>query len=65
MRGHARRPCLRRRQPAGRSRHLGHVRHAGNWPLQSASTPMLAPRLAASYKIAMGITMGYMLIQML
>jgi hypothetical protein len=28
-------------------------------------SPMLAPRLAASYKIAMSITMGYMLIQML
>jgi cytochrome b561 len=27
--------------------------------------PMLAPRLAACYKIAMGITMGYMLITML
>jgi hypothetical protein len=28
-------------------------------------SPMLAPRLAACYKIAMSITMGYMLIQML
>lgn len=32
---------------------------------QPAATPMLAPRLAACYKIAMGITMGYMLILML
>jgi hypothetical protein len=30
-----------------------------------ADRPMLAPRLAASYKIAMAITMGYMLIMML
>jgi hypothetical protein len=30
-----------------------------------ASGPALAPRLAAGYKIAMGITMGYMLILML
>jgi hypothetical protein len=28
-------------------------------------SPMLAPRLAACYKIAMSIAMGYMLIQML
>jgi hypothetical protein len=27
--------------------------------------PALAPRLAASYKIAMALTMGYMLITML
>ena len=32
---------------------------------QPASIPVLAPRLAASYKIIMGITMGYMLITML
>jgi hypothetical protein len=32
---------------------------------QPGATPMLAPRLAACYKIAMGITMGYMLILML
>jgi Domain of unknown function (DUF5134) len=32
---------------------------------QLGATPMLAPRLAACYKIAMGITMGYMLILML
>ena len=31
----------------------------------SAGSPVLAPRLAASYKIAMAITMGYMLITML
>ncbi len=30
-----------------------------------ASVPMLAPRLAESYKIAMGMAMGYMLILML
>jgi hypothetical protein len=30
-----------------------------------AGSPVLAPRLAASYKIAMAITMGYMLITML
>lgn len=30
-----------------------------------AASPVLAPRLAASYKIAMAITMGYMLITML
>jgi len=30
-----------------------------------AGSPVLAPRLAASYKIAMAITMGYMLIMML
>jgi Domain of unknown function (DUF5134) len=30
-----------------------------------AGRPVLAPRLAASYKIAMGVTMGYMLITML
>ena len=38
---------------------------AGNWRKHPADEPMLAPGLAASYKIAMGITMGYMLIQML
>lgn len=32
---------------------------------QPAGSPALAPRLAASYKIAMAITMGYMLIMML
>lgn len=31
----------------------------------TAASPLLAPRLAASYKIAMAITMGYMLITML
>lgn len=31
----------------------------------SASVPVLAPRLAESYKIAMGMAMGYMLILML
>jgi hypothetical protein len=31
----------------------------------TAGSPVLAPRLAASYKIAMAITMGYMLITML
>jgi hypothetical protein len=35
------------------------------WRQQPAATPMLAPRLAACYKIAMGLTMGYMLILML
>jgi Domain of unknown function (DUF5134) len=32
---------------------------------QPAGSPALAPRLAAGYKIAMAITMGYMLIMML
>jgi Domain of unknown function (DUF5134) len=32
---------------------------------RSAGSPVLAPRLAASYKIVMAITMGYMLITML
>jgi hypothetical protein len=35
------------------------------WQQQPGATPMLAPRLAACYKIAMGLTMGYMLILML
>ena len=30
-----------------------------------AGRPVLAPRLAASYKLTMAITMGYMLITML
>jgi hypothetical protein len=38
---------------------------AGTWPQQPAASPMLAPRLAACYKIVMGITMAYMLILML
>lgn len=38
---------------------------AGNWHGPPADGPMLDPGLAASYKIVMGITMGYMLIQML
>ena len=38
---------------------------ASTWRPQPGPTPMLAPRLAACYKIAMGITMGYMLIVML
>ncbi len=38
---------------------------AGTWHEHPADEPMLAPGLAASCKIAMGITMGYMLIQML
>jgi hypothetical protein len=37
---------------------------AGGYP-PAAASPVLAPRLAASYKIAMAITMGYMLITML
>jgi hypothetical protein len=32
---------------------------------QPAGVPVLAPRLAASYKITMAIAMGYMLIMML
>jgi hypothetical protein len=32
---------------------------------RTVGSPVLAPRLAASYKIVMGITMGYMLITML
>lgn len=35
---------------------------SGSWPV---SSPALAPRLAACYKIAMAITMGYMLVTML
>jgi hypothetical protein len=38
---------------------------AGNQHGHPADGPVLAPGLAASYKIAMSITMGYMLIQML
>ena len=38
---------------------------AGTAHEHPADRPMLAPRLAACYKIAMGITMGYMLITML
>jgi len=38
---------------------------AGTWRGHPAGSLMLAPRLAASYKIAMSIAMGYMLIQML
>ena len=34
-------------------------------PVPAASQALLAPRLAAFGKIAMGITMGYMLILML
>ncbi len=37
---------------------------AATWH-QPGAIPMLAPRLAACYKITMGITMGYMLILML
>jgi Domain of unknown function (DUF5134) len=37
---------------------------AASYP-RPAGRPVLAPRLAASYKIAMAITMGYMLITML
>jgi hypothetical protein len=32
---------------------------------QLAGLPVLAPRLAASYKITMAIAMGYMLVMML
>jgi hypothetical protein len=35
------------------------------WHQHAGASLMLAPRLAACYKIAMGITMGYMLILML
>ena len=42
--------------PSGTSSGTRHGHHA-DWP-------MLAPRLAACYKIVMGITMGYMLIMM-
>jgi hypothetical protein len=38
---------------------------AGDREERPASRPVLAPRLAESYKIAMGIAMGYMLILML
>jgi hypothetical protein len=37
---------------------------SGTWHGHHADRPMLAPRLAAGYKIVMGITMGYMLIMM-
>jgi hypothetical protein len=36
-----------------------------SWHQHAGASLMLAPRLAACYKIAMGITMGYMLILML
>ncbi|MDA8318999.1 MAG: DUF5134 domain-containing protein [Actinomycetota bacterium] len=36
----------------------------GAWPRDPAGRATLAPRLAASYKIAMAVTMGYMLIMM-
>jgi hypothetical protein len=38
---------------------------SGTWHGHHADWPMLAPRLAACYKIVMGITMGYMLITMI
>jgi hypothetical protein len=37
----------------------------GTWQQNPAGRPVLAPWLAACYKIAMAITMGYMLIMML
>jgi hypothetical protein len=37
---------------------------SGTWHGHHADWPVLAPRLAACYKIVMGITMGYMLIMM-
>jgi hypothetical protein len=43
--------------PAADAASAGHAHRAGS--------PELAPRLAACYKIAMGITLGYMLILML
>jgi uncharacterized protein DUF5134 len=42
----------------------GATASAASYP-RPAGSAVLAPRLAASYKIAMGITMGYMLITML
>jgi hypothetical protein len=44
---------------AGSTPGTGHVSH-----MRAAGGAMLAPRLAACYKIAMGIAMGYMLIVM-
>ena len=38
---------------------------AAVYPHPAPGSPVLAPRLAASYKITMAITMGYMLIMML
>jgi Domain of unknown function (DUF5134) len=38
---------------------------AASWPGDQAGRPALAPKLAACGKLAMGITMGYMLIVML
>ena len=68
--GSRNRPRTYRRPLApGRSDHAGHPgrgrarRH--RLSPHTAASPVLAPRLAASYKIAMAITMGYMLITML
>ena len=49
---------------------LGYVlwatdRLAGLARVGAAAAPALAPRMAASYKVAMGIAMGYMLVTML
>ncbi len=44
--------------------HLSRAPAAAAYP-QPAAIPVLAPRLAASYKITMAIAMGYMLIMML
>jgi hypothetical protein len=44
--------------------HLSRAPAAAAYP-QPAAIPVLAPRLATSYKITMAITMGYMLIMML
>jgi hypothetical protein len=44
---------------------LSRARAAAPAPGAAAGRPALAPRLAACYKIAMGIGMGYMLVMML
>ena len=66
-------PATARAAAAGRSSQPAQIVPIGPGAAPAAATayphpagsPVLAPRLAASYKIAMAITMGYMLIMML
>jgi len=51
--------------PAGTARPPAASGAAGSWHGHPAHGPVLAPRLAACYKIMMGLTMGYMLVMML
>jgi hypothetical protein len=50
---------------AGTRDAAGPVGAVPSWPAHRPGGPALAPRLAACYKIAMGLPMGYMLILML